>query len=105
MTGPGKVQNLDAAGLAALSICESLLISLTEKGVLQQDEVYLVLEDAVGSHCQAIREHRATTLHEAAARLIELIMANSNSVRGTSTLGSADPEEETESLDRSGWDD
>ena len=80
-------QRLEACGLAALTICESLLIALTEKGVLQQDEAQFVLEDAMNSHQNAIEEERAIDLHEAAARLIHLIISQANSIRGSSKLG------------------
>lgn len=90
MTEPAQVQQLGPGGLAALSICESLLIALTEKGILGADEAYFVLEDAVSAHRGAVQEGRAVALHEAAARIIELIMANSNPIRGTSLLGRLD---------------
>lgn len=69
-----------AGGLAALSICESLLISLTEKGILERDEAYFVLEDAVNAHRCAVSENRAAALHEAAAALIEQVMAQSSAI-------------------------
>ena len=83
-------QNLEAGGLAALSICESLLITLTEKGLLSDDDAAFVLEDALGSHLAAVNDGRAAELHRAAAQLIELIMFHSNSVRGASKLGNRD---------------
>ncbi|HMB75510.1 MAG TPA: hypothetical protein VKN76_03865 [Kiloniellaceae bacterium] len=87
-----KDQMLEAGGLAALTICESLLVALSEKGILDDDEATLILEDAMNSHQTAIGEGRAVLLHQAAARLIRLIMVNANSVRGSSKLGSPDPE-------------
>lgn len=88
-----KAEHLEASGLAALSVCECLLLALMEKGVLKEDEACFVLEDAAASHRLAMEEGRAVALHQAAARLIELIIANSNSVRGTSKLGSLDTQE------------
>lgn len=82
-----KDQMLEAGGLAALTICESLLIALCEKDILDEDEATMILEDAMNSHQNAIEEGRAVLLHQAAARLIRLIMINANSVRGTSKLG------------------
>ncbi len=40
----------DAAGRAALSICESLLLTLLDKGVLKPEEVLDALEDAAAAH-------------------------------------------------------
>lgn len=93
MKNPAEVHELGPGGLAALSICESLLIALTEKGLLKADEAYFVLEDAVMAHRNAIQERRAVALHEAAVKLIELIMANSNSIRGASLLGNSDDDD------------
>jgi len=87
MDGLRKDRMLEAGGLAALTICESLLIALSEKGILDADEAASVLEDAMNSHQTAIDEGRAVHLHRAAARLIRLIVANANSVRGSSKLG------------------
>jgi hypothetical protein len=38
------------AGLAALSVCESILLSLTENGVIDADEARGILEDAAAAH-------------------------------------------------------
>ncbi|MBP2232130.1 hypothetical protein [Azospirillum agricola] len=40
----------EAAGLAALSICESLMIAMVEKGLLTVDEARGTLEDAAAAH-------------------------------------------------------
>ncbi|CAO3432478.1 hypothetical protein [Azospirillum doebereinerae] len=41
---------VEAAGTAALSICESLMITLVEKGVLTAEEARETLEDAAAAH-------------------------------------------------------
>ena len=43
-----------AAGLAALAICESLLLSLTESNVLGAGEARAILEDAAAANHNAI---------------------------------------------------
>lgn len=40
----------EGAGLAALSICESLMIALVEKGLLTAAEAQGTLEDAAAAH-------------------------------------------------------
>jgi len=70
-----------AAGLAALAICESLLLSLTENKVLGAGEARAVLEDAAAANRNAIPLTSDGGHHEGAAAVIELILAGGNSVR------------------------
>lgn len=73
-----------AAGLAALSVCESILLSLTENGVIDADEARGILEDAATAHrAVAPWADGAGTEHVEAAAMIELILKNGNSVRRT----------------------
>ena len=71
----------NAAGLAALAICESLLLSLTENKTLAAGEARSILEDAAATHRNAISLSEEGARHEAAAAVIELILAGGNSVR------------------------
>lgn len=70
-----------AAGLAALAICESLLLALTENKVLEVGEARSVLEDAAEANRNAIPLTSANGRHQAAAAVIDLILAGGNSVR------------------------
>lgn len=70
-----------AAGLAALAICESLLLSLTENKLLTIEEARAVLEDAATAHRSAVPPTADDALHDAAAGVIELILTGGNSVR------------------------
>lgn len=63
----------EAVGLAALAVCESLMIALMEEGVLDKDEAQGVLEDAMCAHDNAAQSKGRTEVHRAAARLIEHI--------------------------------
>ncbi len=71
----------NAAGLAALSICESLLLALSENNVLQPGQARSVLEDAATANRNAVALEPDGSLHDAAATAIELILAGGNSVR------------------------
>ncbi len=73
--GPG------AAGLAALSICESLLLSLTENKVIDAAEARVILEDAATAHRGAVPLETDGKPHAEAAAIIELILQDGNSVR------------------------
>ena len=70
-----------AAGLAALAICESLLLSLTETKVLAVGEARAILEDAAAANRNAIPLTPDGRNHAATASVIELILAGGNSVR------------------------
>jgi hypothetical protein len=70
-----------AAGLAALSICESLLLSLTENKIIDTAEARVILEDAATAHRNAVPEETDGKPHADAASIIELILQDGNSVR------------------------
>jgi hypothetical protein len=71
----------DIAGLAALSICESLLLSLTDLEVMDRDEALAVLEDAATAHRRAMEEATDQHLHRDVVDLIERIIKGRNSGR------------------------
>ena len=88
-----------AHGLAALSICEALLLSLTDNGIIDEAEAKGILTDAAAAHRgeAASLADGAGSKHEEAAALIEAIRDGGNSVRrarpvlGTNAEG-PDPE-------------
>jgi hypothetical protein len=71
----------DAAGMAALTITETILLMLIEKGLLKAEDVGIALEDTVQIHrdsasSSACEMTRAS--HLAAARLAENLLHGSN---------------------------
>ena len=70
----------DIAGIAALSICESLLLALNDGKVLPEDEIIGVLRDAAAAH-EATTDTRHDQMHAEVAGLINSIIAGGNSVR------------------------
>jgi hypothetical protein len=64
----------EAAGLAALSICESLMIALVEKGVLSLDEARGVLEDAAAAHQNIDIVDGVAAPHQSASLIIERLI-------------------------------
>ena len=70
-----------AAGLAALAVCESLLLALTERKLLTMGEARSILEDAAAANRNAIPLEPDGTHHEAAAEVIEMILAGGNAIR------------------------
>jgi hypothetical protein len=75
MAMTGEVKNL-AAGCAALAICESLLLALTEAKVLDSHDVRGVLEDAATVHRDAVSATLDAAVHREAACMIERIISS-----------------------------
>lgn len=71
----------DAAGLAALSICESLLIALVEKGVLGLEEARGALEDAAAAHHRPDLPEPQRQRHKAAGTIIERLATQVNAAK------------------------
>jgi hypothetical protein len=70
-----------AAGHAALAICESMLLSLTENRVIDKTEARAILTDAAAAHRNSIPLLTDGTAHNEAATLIEALLKGGNSVR------------------------
>jgi hypothetical protein len=71
----------DVAGLAALAICESLLLALNDRKVLPEREILGVLKDAAASHENAPANDPNASLNSEVAALINRIITGGNSVR------------------------
>lgn len=69
------------SGIAALSICESLLLALNDGKILPESEIMGVLEDAAATHENAFGPDINVETHRAVAALINHIIAGGNSVR------------------------
>ena len=69
-----------ASGIAALSICESLLIALSELKIMDGQETGGVLKDAASAHRNAGGTGHEAALHLEVAAIIERIIAGGNSV-------------------------
>ena len=77
-----KPQPQDVAGLAALTICESLLLALNDRNILPESEIVGVLRDAAAAHVNDIDPKGSQAdLHQAVAALINRIINGGNSVR------------------------
>lgn len=71
------------AGVAALTICESLLLALNDRNILAESDIMGVLEDAASTHEKAADEGPDPVLHHNVATLIRAIIVGGNSVRRT----------------------
>ena len=71
-----------AAGHAALAICESMLLSLTENKIIDEAEARAILHDAAAAHRNSVPLLAdGAAAHEQAASLIDEILKGGNSVR------------------------
>ena len=71
----------DFPGVAALSICEALLLAMNDNKVLPEHEIVGILRDAAKTHENAAGTDNEIEAHLAAAALINRIIAGGNSVR------------------------
>lgn len=74
-------QDMNANGSAALGIVESLLIALTEMGIISDKDARGLLEDVVAAHLEAARSAQAPERHLAVSEIIRRILAGRNGVR------------------------
>ncbi|WP_299197842.1 hypothetical protein [uncultured Tateyamaria sp.] len=68
----------DPAGMAALSICEALLLALQDRNVLPESEIVGILRDAAETHEKAGGPESERQLHAATADLINEILVGGN---------------------------
>jgi hypothetical protein len=73
-----------AAALVAISICEALMISLIERGLLGWDDLQETLESAMDSHLHARPNDFSEEDHKAAARMIKSILRRSDAAGSVS---------------------
>lgn len=72
-------EQTDYSGMAALSICEALLLAMNDHEILPESEIMGVLSDAAASHENA--DGSDPEMHRQVASLINRIIAGGNSVR------------------------
>jgi hypothetical protein len=70
-----------ASGLAALSICESLILALSDMKLLTEKQAVGVLSDAISAHRATDGSIDHVALHAEAATILERILAGGNSIR------------------------
>ncbi|RUR28343.1 hypothetical protein ELY33_14180 [Vreelandella andesensis] len=71
----------DYQGMAALSICESLLLAMNDQKLLSQSAIVGILQDAANAHEHAAGLDSEPSAHLAVAALINGIISGGNSVR------------------------
>lgn len=82
-TSSDDLYTANVAGLAALAICESLMLALNDRKILPEAEILGVLLDAAAAHSNVPAGNNYATLHKSVASLIQNIIDGGNSVRRT----------------------
>lgn len=80
MAHPSDITNI-ASGLAALSICESLLLAMGDLKIMGEDEALNVISDAASAHRNAGGTEQEIAIHREVAAVLDRILAGGNSVR------------------------
>lgn len=78
-------------GAVALSVCESLLLVLEERGVLDQLEIDGLLEDVESAHRNHAAEGDDRSFHDSVADVVQEMRRGGNSVRLLRKLRSPPP--------------
>jgi len=71
----------DAVGMAALGICESLLLALTDLKILSEQDARDLLTDVAATHDDAAASSQSPEKHRAVVEIVQRILAGKNGVR------------------------
>jgi hypothetical protein len=71
----------EADGMAALGICESLLIALTELKIIGTQDARDLLTDVAATHAEAALSAQAPEKHRAVVEIVKRILAHKDGVR------------------------
>jgi hypothetical protein len=79
MTQHGRFH--DADGMAALGICESLLLALTDLKIIGEQDARDLLTDVAATHNEAATTSQTPEQHRAVIEIVQRILAGKNGVR------------------------
>ena len=78
---PDQARRDSAAGMAALGICESLLLALTVLKIINEQDARDLLADVSSTHKEAATTAQSPERHQAVIEIIERILAGKNGMR------------------------
>jgi hypothetical protein len=73
-----SIPPVDAEGLAALGICESLMLALTDLKVITEKDARDLLSDVATTHTNAATASTTPEKHQAVVDIIRRILAGKN---------------------------
>ena len=76
MTEPARFH--DADGMAALGICESLLLALTDLKIISEQDARDLLADVATTHSEAAALSQKPERHQAVVEIVQRILAGKN---------------------------
>ena len=79
MTEDAQTHGVD--GTAALSICKSLLVALTDLKVISEQDSRDLLTDVLTAHNEAAEASLTPIRHQAVVEIVERILAGKNGLR------------------------
>ena len=79
MKTPETISNVD--GMAALGICESLLLALTDLKIMKEEDTRDLLNDVAETHEEAASNSSSPDAHKAVVAIMRRILAGKNGVR------------------------
>jgi DsbC/DsbD-like thiol-disulfide interchange protein len=79
MTEHGRLHDVD--GTAALGICESLLLALTDLKIISERDARDLLTDVATTHTEAAATAQSPERHQAVVKIVERILDGKNGVR------------------------
>lgn len=68
----------DAEGLAALGICESLLLELTDLTIISEKGAHDILTDVATKHSEAAASSQSPERHRAVVSIVQRILDGEN---------------------------
>jgi len=71
----------DADGMAALGICESLLIALTDLKIIGEKDARDLLADVATTHNEAATASQTPEKHQAVVEIVRRMLGGKNGVR------------------------
>ena len=70
-----------AEGMAALGICESLLLALTDLKIMKEEDARDLLNDVAETHEEAALNSSSPEAHTAVVAIMHRILAGKNGIR------------------------
>lgn len=80
MVDSNELRNV-ASGVAALSICESLILAMGDLNIMGEKDAIGVISDAASAHRNAGSSEGEISLHKEVTSILDRIIAGGNSVR------------------------
>jgi hypothetical protein len=69
------IRSADAEGLAALGICESLVLAMTDLKIISEQDARDLLGDVATTHAAAAAASSSPEVHQAVVEIIRQILA------------------------------